>query len=1281
MKQIQRITLHPLKEDGTIDVNVNLYPKTLVDGIVDREGKAVDFIEQSELDAVNTKLSKSIKTETNRATAAEAILTQGLAEEVTIRETADIALHTDIAAEATRASSRESQLAASISSEITRASNAEASLTQAISEEAEARSSTDIALQNNINTEAAVRASADTVIAQNLTDEAATRNTADAALRQSINAEVSERQSAISSLTSTVNSVSTGLSDEVTRATAQEESLSAAITAEVSRATTQEQSLSSTLTTHTGATNNPHSVTKAQVGLGNVDNTSDANKPISTATQAALSELSSNLSTASTTLQQAITTETTARTQAVSSLDTQLSGEVTSRQAADDTLQSNIDTEETARLQADSALQSAIEAEETARIAAISGVQSSITSEASTRASAVSALQTAVSNEVTARSTADTTLQTNITTVDDKLNYNAHIEGNSDEISYNGDTVTKVSPYRNLKTGITGSRSESIHLANDTTAGLMSHNDYNQIRTNTARIEALEGQTRRLLYTTSANPSAQDIQDFVDDYLQSIGITPSPSEYAGIAVVVSATFHVWHYYNDANVGWRDDGTDTVTQFTNSVPGIIKGAGQTDGSIYAESDGTGSVYGWDALKTRVSNTETSITSLGTNKVDKVSGKGLSTNDFTTAYKDAIDANTTKLSGIATGAQVNVIETIKVKDSSTTTLIPDNKAVTIDISAKADASALSSYLPRSGKSSNNTIMPLTGPIYIDHNELSFIGNKGAFGFRAAAPAGATVPHLGQINLSKNFGGDGNQYGIQMSAVDITNNRFNQFRVYQEGIAYQLYNNTNDTVSNIFTVDTSGKINKNANGGGLILPSTASLGSNSEVLATETYVTGTIDTLDATITDGSPASLNIAASRVLKTLSETNGIISATFQDIQIAESQVTNLSTDLGTINTNIGSINTNLGTKVAKTQTIAGVDLQDNVTKSELLTALNVADGAQVNVIESIYLNDDLITPNINKEVGLYTLTLDNTSGHEEIYDYDYDNTLYPVTRDTHQVITSYKTIDCNDGNEFGANSDTLSQLEFYNTDHNSFQYAQLGMYQGHAFDSFRIGFHNDYGDQEDYYGYDFDIGTNGFTFDYQFGRYYSTIKLFGIHNNYISVGVPLGSVNGLVLPDTSSWQSTKTIATTSDFSVTNTSSSKTVTANGTTLTFGSNAFNSTTIPTTYLKSTASVGRNLTLTNQSNTTTTFSAAFPEVAITDKTVTSGLIAAQCQALANGAIVTGGWSALVSGAGTGDLVFFPAKYYWNGTGILDYGTGYYDGMLYAYVGSTTNNKKKNI
>jgi hypothetical protein len=40
--------------------------------------------------------------------------------------------------------------------------------------------------------------------------------------------------------------------------------------------------------THIASTSNPHSTTKAQVGLGNVDNTADTAKPVSTAQQTAL---------------------------------------------------------------------------------------------------------------------------------------------------------------------------------------------------------------------------------------------------------------------------------------------------------------------------------------------------------------------------------------------------------------------------------------------------------------------------------------------------------------------------------------------------------------------------------------------------------------------------------------------------------------------------------------------------------------------------------------------------------------------------------------------------------------------------------------------------------------------------------------------------------------------------------------------------------------------------------------------------------------------------------
>ena len=48
------------------------------------------------------------------------------------------------------------------------------------------------------------------------------------------------------------------------------------------------------LTAHTGSTGNPHGVTKADIGLGNVDNTSDANKPVSAAQAAAIAAATTN---------------------------------------------------------------------------------------------------------------------------------------------------------------------------------------------------------------------------------------------------------------------------------------------------------------------------------------------------------------------------------------------------------------------------------------------------------------------------------------------------------------------------------------------------------------------------------------------------------------------------------------------------------------------------------------------------------------------------------------------------------------------------------------------------------------------------------------------------------------------------------------------------------------------------------------------------------------------------------------------------------------------------
>lgn len=67
----------------------------------------------------------------------------------------------------------------------------------------------------------------------------------------------------------------------------------------------------------------------------------------------------------------------------------------------------------------------------------------------------------------------------------------------------------------------------------------------------------------------------------------------------------------------------------------------------------------------------------------NKVDKIDGKGLSTNDYTSDEK-------TKLANIATGAQVNVIEGIQVAGS---TISPVSKIVNIPAATQSAAGAMS------------------------------------------------------------------------------------------------------------------------------------------------------------------------------------------------------------------------------------------------------------------------------------------------------------------------------------------------------------------------------------------------------------------------------------------------------------------------------------------------------------------------------------------------------------------------------------------------------------
>jgi len=85
-----------------------------------------------------------------------------------------------------------------------------------------------------------------------------------------------------------LDATNTSLESEVIRAKQEESKIDSKLDAEITRAKGVESTLTTTINSHINNKENPHSVTKSQVGLGDVDNTADKDKPISTAQQSAL---------------------------------------------------------------------------------------------------------------------------------------------------------------------------------------------------------------------------------------------------------------------------------------------------------------------------------------------------------------------------------------------------------------------------------------------------------------------------------------------------------------------------------------------------------------------------------------------------------------------------------------------------------------------------------------------------------------------------------------------------------------------------------------------------------------------------------------------------------------------------------------------------------------------------------------------------------------------------------------------------------------------------------
>ena len=130
------------------------------------------------------------------------------------------------------------------------------------------------------------------------------------------------------------------------------------------------------------------------------------------------------------------------------------------------------------------------------------------------------------------------------------------------------------------------------------------------------------------------------------------------------------------------------------------------------------------------------------------VAKETGKGLSTNDYTTAEKD-------KLGGIATGAQVNVLEGVSVKGGAALEIDTSTKIATLDLTSyalKSDISAATIY-----KGSKDTFdeLPSTGNANGDMWNIKIAGGTDRYG--TPVKAGDNVVYIKDEVTPANSGWD--------------------------------------------------------------------------------------------------------------------------------------------------------------------------------------------------------------------------------------------------------------------------------------------------------------------------------------------------------------------------------------------------------------------------------------------------------------------------------------------------------------------------------------------
>lgn len=134
-----------------------------------------------------------------------------------------------------------------------------------------------------------------------------------------------------------------------------------------------------------------------------------------------------------------------------------------------------------------------------------------------------------------------------------------------------------------------------IPIASASQTGLMNAQTYAGITSLDTRVSALEGKNTTVYVTFPNNDPDQ--ATITSTFTTKAGRAPVAGDYA-VDIAKNLT------YGYDGTTWTKVGTDvSVPQFSLGTPGLIVGSDE-DGTVFAETDGTGSVKGWDTLTTQV-----------------------------------------------------------------------------------------------------------------------------------------------------------------------------------------------------------------------------------------------------------------------------------------------------------------------------------------------------------------------------------------------------------------------------------------------------------------------------------------------------------------------------------------------------------------------------------------------------------------------------------------------------------------------------------------------------